>query len=151
MPLPLKIDTRDTPLSIPASLTSLLENEIQRAYQQTPPSPPEDPIFAITVVFRDPGYDPLLGGYHPVEIRLGRVDGITYRIGYVSDFSYVESGEKRALMREIDFEFGAQLCVLRYLPPIALCRVGEFFERYLTNFISYYRNGVYDVEVIWEN
>jgi hypothetical protein len=151
MPLPIQIDISDTPLPIPESLTSLLENEIQRAYQQTPPSPPEDPIFAITVVFRDPGYDPLLGGYHPVEIRLGRVDGDTYRFGYLTDFSYVGRGDQVELTREIDFEFGAQLCAMRYLPPIALCRVGEFFERYVANFISYYRNGVYDVEVIWEN
>ena len=89
MPLSIQIDTRDTPLPIPESLTSLIENEIQRAYQQTPPSPPEDPIFAITVVFRDPGYVPLLGGYHPVEMRLGRVEGDTYRLGYLTDFSYV--------------------------------------------------------------
>ena len=151
MLLPIQIDVTDTPLPIPESLTLLLEKEIQRAYQHAPPSSPIDPIFAITLVFRDPGYDPLLGGYHPVEIRLGRVGGITYRLGYLTDFSYVGSGDQVALMREVDFEFSAQLCVMRYLPPIALCRVGEFFERYVTNFISYYGNNVYEVEVLWEN
>ncbi|XKH59398.1 DUF2787 domain-containing protein [Halomonas sediminis] len=151
MPLPMQLDVSNTPLPIPDALTEILEKEIQHAYQQAPPLPPEDPLFAITLVFRDPGYDVLLGGFHPVEIRVGRVEGDTYRLGYLTDFSYVGSGDQIELMKEIDFEFSVELCAMRYLPPIALCRVGEFFERYLTNFISYYRNGVYDVEVIWEN
>lgn len=151
MPLPIHINVRDTPLPIPDALTDILKKEIQHAYQQTPPASPEDPLFAITLVFRDPGYDALLGGFHPVEIRLGRVEGVTYRLGYLTDFSYVGAEDQTELMKEIDFDFSVGLCAMRYLPPIALCRVGEFFERYLTNFISYYGNNVYDVEVIWEN
>ncbi|WP_181872687.1 DUF2787 family protein [Billgrantia montanilacus] len=150
MSLPITLDTTDTALPIPQALTDVLLKEIERAYITTPPQPTEDPLFGITLVFRDPGYDPLLGGYHPVEIRLGRANE-HYRLDYLTDFSYVGPADQAELQSEINFEFGVSLCVVRYLPPIALSRVGEFFDLYVTNFLSYYRNGAYEVEVVWEN
>ena len=150
MSFPITLDTTDTALPIPQALSDVLLKEIERAYATTPPLPKEDPLFGITLVFRDPGYDPLLGGYHPVEIRLGRANG-HYRLDYLTDFSYVGPADQAELQAEVDFEFGVSQCLVRHLPPIGLSRVGEFFDLYVTNFLSYYRNGVYEVEVVWEN
>lgn len=150
MSFPITLDTTDTALAIPQALTNVLLREIERAYTTTPPQPPEDPLFGITLVFRNPGYDPLLGGYHPVEIRLGRANG-HYRLDYLTNFSYVGPADQAVLKTEIDFEFGVALCVIRYLPHISLSRVGELFDLYVSNFLNYYRNGAFQVEVVWEN
>ncbi|GAA3897116.1 hypothetical protein GCM10022228_04830 [Halomonas cibimaris] len=144
------IQTTDNALPLPPALIELLLREIQTAYCQSPPEPEGAQVLAMTIVFRDPNYDPLAGGYHPVEIRLGHVERNSFRLGYITDFSYTPVDGRHVLLTEIDFEFSVELCKMRHLPPIALSRVGDFFDLYISNFLSYYANGVYDVDVVWE-
>ncbi|QXX84394.1 DUF2787 family protein [Providencia sp. R33] len=129
-------------LPINPALVTLLLQEIQQ-------SPPPKPVFnAIVLNFRDPGYSPESGGFHPVEIRLVQLDNI-WHYDYITDFAYMG-----AIYPELEKEF--DVCWPQgYLYHFALGDVdeqagAEFFTLWQRNFIEYYHMGCYKVSTEWQ-
>lgn len=129
-------------LPINRALVTLLLHEIQ----QSPP--PKSTSNAIILNFRDPGYSPECGGFHPVEIRLFRPDNIWY-YDYITDFAYMG-----VIYPELEKEF--DVCWPQgYLYHVTLGNVDEragalFFTLWQQNFIEYYKMGCYTVSTEWQ-
>lgn len=132
MPLPIFEDSCPFPLS--RALYQLLNDEIARG---------RVPLTRGAIVsFRDPSYAPAAGGYHPVEIAVDR-KGIVL---YVTDFAYVGRPPFAELAKEIDFDFQHQAfqhCGREFPLPDGR----GLFQLWQRNFLSYYRSGVYTVDV----
>ncbi|WP_043529474.1 DUF2787 family protein [Litchfieldella xinjiangensis] len=148
--MPLSITTRNIAVAISERLIAMLQQEVEFARRKSARPIRLEPLYAITLNFNDPHYDPDAGGFHPVEIRLGKLEGQTYTIEYLTDFSYVGMGWDRELAKEIDFDFTANLCEVRYCPPIALSRMTGLYQQVEANFLEYHRTGVFRVTVTWE-
>jgi len=92
--------------------------------------------------FRDPNYNVIGGGYHPVEIMINE-NGV---IQYITDFAYVGSGDMAELAKELDFDFSAGI-----LEQFGRCYpiedAWELFPIFVQNFCAYYHQGVFDVEI----
>ncbi|MFM2589489.1 DUF2787 domain-containing protein [Vibrio sp. TBV020] len=64
---------------------------------------------AVTINFKDTSYTPYDGGYHPVEIRLSKLDQqntsrTVWQLEYITDFAY-QGHTFPELARDIDFDF----------------------------------------------
>ncbi|MDY7831799.1 DUF2787 family protein [Aeromonas caviae] len=104
---------------------------------------------AVTMNFRDPGYGPENGGFHPVEIRLQR-RGNLWSLVYITDFSYVGMGDYAELAKEVDFDFASQQGLVAYAHVVPLSELGEFYELWEGNFLTYLSLGVYTLTVATE-
>ncbi|TNH78859.1 hypothetical protein CF141_01305 [Aeromonas hydrophila] len=104
---------------------------------------------AVTMNFRDPGYGPESGGFHPVEIRLQR-QGNLWSLVYITDFSYVGMGDYAELTKEVDFDFSSQEGLVAYAHVMPLSELGEFYELWEGNFLTYLSLGVYAITVATE-
>jgi hypothetical protein len=120
-------------------LTDLL-NTHQPTWQQTQ---------AVTMNFRDPSYGPERGGFHPVEIRLQR-RGNLWSLAYMTDFSYVGMGDYAELAKEVDFDFSSQEGLVAHIHVVPLSELGEFYELWESNFLSYLSLGVYTLTLSCE-
>lgn len=132
MPLPIFEDS--CPFVLSPAFFNLLNDEIKKA--GIPPTQ------AVILNFRDPDYSSERGGYHPVEISITK-QGI---IQYVTDFAYVGRPPYAELAKEIDFDFS--LGILQHFGrefPIVHGRA--LFALWQRNFVSYYRSGVFTVEI----
>ncbi|MHC6528731.1 DUF2787 family protein [Vibrio proteolyticus] len=91
---------------------------------------------AVTINFRERAYSPENGGYHPVEIRITRLND-QWAFDYITDFSYC--GLMPELEKEIDFDFGHGVAYIRYMGevPITESSVAEFYSMWESNFLSY--------------
>lgn len=87
------IDQEACPFPLFSSFLAILESEIARA-----PIPAQT---GVILNFRDPGYSPETGGFHPVEISISKLG----RILYITDFSYVGPPPFAELAKELDFDF----------------------------------------------
>jgi len=91
--------------------------------------------------YRDPGYSPTAGGFHPVEIHVE--DGV---IQYITDFAYVGQGDCAELAKELDFNFTqgdfGQMGVVH--PAIA---GQELFTLWQANFVAYVEMAVFTLTV----
>ena len=98
------------------------------------------------VSFRDPDYDCYSGGYHPVEIAVN-ANG---QIQYITDFALYGIPPHVELAKEIDFDFSCQR--FQHMDrEFHIKRGKELYKMWEQNFISYYRSGVYSVDVSpWE-
>ena len=96
----------------------------------------------ITLNFRDPTYTAEHGGYHPVEICING----SGTIKYITDFSFVGQGAYAELVKELDFDFSLNLFqqIGRNYP---LEQGAGLFKIFQSNFVSYYKSGVFEVEV----
>ncbi len=95
---------------------------------------------AVILNFRDTGYSPDTGGFHPVEVMVAE-DG---SIQYITDFAYV--GYPPELAKELDFDFS--LGLFQHMGkefPIGYNH--SLFCLWQVNFCSYYDMGVYTVRV----
>ena len=100
----------------------------------------------ITINFRDPGYSPETGGYHPVEIRL-KQQGERWHICYITDFFYVGQGAFAELTKSLDFDFEAGMFqdISGYYPIETATVIYPIWE---DNFMTYWLEmGVFNVEV----
>lgn len=132
MPLPISEDSCPFPLT--PALIALINAEIERVGLPS--------TLGVTLTFRDPDYSPERGGYHPVEINIDR-KGI---ILYVSDFAYVGRPPFAELAKEIDFDFSQQ--VFEHFGRVFPLHEGrELFQLWQSNFVAYYKGGVFVVQV----
>ena len=94
--------------------------------------------------FRDPNYSAETGGYHPVEIMVEK-DG---SLVYVTDFTYVGQGEFAELTTELNWDFRCnEYEQLWYGTNLPLHVGAEMFGIWQKNFLSYYGDEVFQVEV----
>ncbi|MEZ8789287.1 DUF2787 family protein [Vibrio splendidus] len=100
-------------------------------------------IQSVVINFREKSYCPENGGYHPVEIRITRLND-QWIFDYITDFSYC--GLMPELEKEIDFDFGHGVAYIRYMGevPITESSVAEFYSMWESNFLSYVEMGVFD-------
>lgn len=132
MPLPIFADSCPFPLNL--ALIELINAEVLKA---------QIPLTQGAILnFRDPEYSPETGGFHPVEIAIDR-KGI---IRYITDFSFVGRPPFAELAKELDFDFGLKLFG-HMGTDFPLHEGRQLFVLWQKNFISYYRGGVYKVEV----
>jgi DNA-binding beta-propeller fold protein YncE len=94
--------------------------------------------------FRDPNYSAETGGYHPVEIMV-EADG---SLVYVTDFTYVGQGDFAELTTELNWDFRCgEYEQLWYGANLPLHVGAEMFGIWQKNFLSYYGDDVFEVEV----
>jgi len=95
-----------------------------------------------TLSFRDTSYSAERGGYHPVEILINAAG----EIQYITDFSYVGQGGYAELVKELDFDFS--LGLFQHMGRDYPIEQGaELFQTFQSNFVDYYKSGVFEVEV----
>ena len=138
------IDTEGFLLPVSDRLIEVLDHELAK---HLPDLECATDLSSITYNFRDPDYSSNLGGYHPVEIGLSRT-GLLFDFDYITDFSYVGSGWDTELAKEVDFDFQADICEIRYMKPMPLKEAKEFFEMFQSNLLSYLEMGVFNIEVM---
>ena len=117
--LPVSVDLQDT-----------LNRVISESGKWTPM------IQSVVINFREKSYCPENGGYHPVEIRISRLND-QWVFDYITDFSYC--GLMPELEKEIDFDFGHGVAYIRYMGEVSITEssVAEFYSMWETNFLSY--------------
>lgn len=96
--------------------------------------------------FRDDSYDPETGGYHPVEIRLIKIND-EWQFDYITDFAYVGNGYMAELVKEIDFDFSNNIGFQLYIGSTSLSEFSEFYISWESNFISYVKMKVFTVKI----
>ena len=96
--------------------------------------------------FRDDSYAPETGGYHPVEIRLIKIED-EWHFDYITDFSYVGNGYMAELVKEIDFDFSNNIGFQLYIGSTRLSEFSEFYITWESNFISYVKMKVFTVKI----
>jgi hypothetical protein len=96
----------------------------------------------VTLNFRDPDYSANSGGYHPVEICINGAGQILF----ITDFSYVGSGDMVELAKELDFDFSQR--VFEQFGIMHEIEEGEeLFQIWQENFCCYYQSEIFKVEV----
>lgn len=133
-------------LPVSEQLIQMLGRELFTAH---PSVNPLQELAAITFNFRDPSYSAGTGGYHPVEIRISRRDS-SFIFDYFTDFSYVGTGWDVELAKELDFDCQYGCLEMRYGKRTPLALVGEFYQMFEDNFLSYYQLDVFHVEITLE-
>lgn len=128
------IRTDNLPWPIDKRLRHLLQHEIA--------SSGVDGHNGVVLNFRDPEYDHVTGGYHPVEIAVG-ADG---DIRYITDFALYGVPPHVELCKEIDFDFGLQL-FQHQSREFPIRRGRELYNIWEENFISYYEISAYRVDI----
>ena len=136
----IKFSLNNTPFEISTGFLEILRTEVQKTGMR-----PEQ-LVDIILSFRDENYDAESGGYHPVEIRLIQTNGL-WCFDYITDFAYVGSGHDAELAKEIDFDFTNSTFFILYTGEHPLKNLGDFFTMWETNFIEYFRMGVFKVKV----
>ena len=100
----------------------------------------------LTFVFRDESYSAETGGYHPVEIRLIKVNE-KWTFDYITDFTFVGSGYNAELTKEIDFDFANDYGFHLYTGELELRKLSELYKIWESNFVSYVEMKVFQVKV----
>lgn len=131
--MPLPVLAESCPFSLSAALITLINAEIERAGIPLPQG--------AILNFRDPGYSPERGGFHPVEIAIDHKGAILY----ITDFAFVGRPPFAELAKELDFDFGLQLFG-HMGQDFPLSEGRDIFQLWQSNFVAYYKFGVYRVE-----
>jgi hypothetical protein len=100
----------------------------------------------ITVHFSDPDYSPRRGGYHPVEISIGK-EG---KINYITDYTYFGREPYVELVKDLDFDFENgrfQQLGMGDSREYYIKEGAGLFRTWQANFSHYHESGVFDVEV----
>lgn len=131
-------ETGGLPVAVPPAFISILSTEIQRAAVG-------DDTADITINFRYPSYSAEKGGFRPVEVRSIR-QGNQWHLDYVTEFTFVGIGPFAELAKDLDFDFGSQSFTSLF-GDIPQRELNGLFQLWCRNFISYYRDEVYEVSV----
>jgi hypothetical protein len=102
-------------------------------------------VSTITLNFRDKTYSADNGGFHPVETRITKYNN-NWQLNYVTDFAY-HGCPYPELVKEIDICFDSKQVYHLYDGWLNKQVSEELIQLFLTNFIEYYKMGVYTVEV----
>lgn len=130
----MNIEKQAFPFPLSDAFLAILADEIDKA--QIPPGT------GMTLSFRDPGYSPETGGFHPVEICIDPRG----RIQYVTDFAYVGRPPFAELTKEIDFDISLGL-FQHFGREFPIHTGRDLFALWQGNFVSYHQMGVYTVTV----
>jgi hypothetical protein len=129
----MKINTQSCPLPVSDRLVQIIQSELGKVKH------PLDHM--VTLNFRDPDYSTERGGFHPVEIMIGTNGDIEY----ITDFAFCH-GPYPELVKEIDFDF--QSGIFGHIGRNHPIESGiELYKLWESNFIEYFKMGVYSVEV----
>ena len=103
----------------------------------------KDSASSMTVLnFRDPQYSAQRGGYHPVEVGIGKEGSIMY----ITEFSFAGGGDMAELAKEVDFDLLSG--VFQHFDRVHPIEDGiELFGVWQQNFCHYAQSGIYDVSV----
>ena len=96
----------------------------------------------VIINFRDKTYSPKNGGYHPIEVHIDSNGNLLS----ITDFAYFGIPPMVELGIELDWSFEQDS--FRQFDSFYDLECGRsLLGLYLANFTSYYRSGVYQVEV----
>lgn len=130
----MRIDQKSCPFPLSAALVAILESELSKAQLPTDSG--------AILSFRDPGYSPETGGFHPLEIHVDSRG----RVRYITDFAFVGRPPFAELAKEIDFDFALGL-FQHFGREYPLQQGRELFGIWQANFCSYYAMQVFTVSV----
>lgn len=105
-------------------------------------------ITNIVLNFRDKNYSADNGGFHPVEIRLHKLND-NWQLVYVTDFAY-HGCPYPELVKEIDICFTRKQVYHLYGGWFNKQAGSELIQLFISNFIEYHNMGVYVVEISTE-
>jgi len=128
--------------AVPENLFQLINTEL--ADKTTP----ANTFNAITLNFRDPGYSPSTGGYHPVEMRLEKKNEL-WQLAYITDFSF-QGSPFPELVKEIDICFFTKQVFSLFCGWLQNKNAKELLGLFIENFIEYYSMGSYQVSVSFD-
>ena len=127
----MRIQMYGYPLAVGHLFGTILGVEIARADVR--------PESGACVAFRDSSYSAETGGFHPVEVAVGR-DG---RIRSIADFSHGGRAPAAELAKGLEFDFvNNRFTQYGLVYPIG--RGGGLYRIWEANFCSYWEAGVYD-------
>jgi len=127
---------------VPQSFYAALNREMNKA------TIPMKSITAITFNFLDPDYSAESGGYHPVEVRIEKQNGI-WSLVYITDFSF-QGMSFPELVKEIDICFITKQVFSLFAGGSIRQHANGLIKMFIGNFIEYYKQGVFDVHVTFE-
>jgi hypothetical protein len=128
--------------AVPENLFQLINSEL--ADKTTPAIA----FNAITLNFRDPGYSSSTGGYHPVEMRLEKMNEL-WQLAYITDFSF-QGSPFPELVKEIDVCFFTKQVFSLFCGWLQNKNAKELLNLFIENFIEYYSMGSYQVSVSFD-
>jgi len=132
-------------LNLPVKLLHLLNTETVK--QGTSMAS----VNAVTFNFRDDDYSADTGGYHPVEIRIEKVDRTQndeqWQFIYMTDFSY-QGAPFPELVKEIDICFVSKRVHSLYGGYLNHSQGQQLLTVFISNFIEYHSMGAYHVTII---
>jgi hypothetical protein len=128
--------------AVPENLFQLINTEL--ADKTTP----ANTFNVITLNFRDPGYSPSAGGYHPVEMRLEKKNEL-WQLAYITDFSF-QGTPSPELVKEIDVCFITKQVFSLFCGWLQNKNAKELLNLFIENFIEYYSMGSYQVSVSFD-
>jgi hypothetical protein len=105
-----------------------------------------DREYGCVITFRDPNYSVEAGGFHPVEIYVDEFG----QLKYITDFALWGMPPYEELVKELDFDFGLGLFTHNTVFSSSESHISkgrDMFQLWSTNFIDYYKMGVYQVEI----
>lgn len=137
-----RIDQAGFILPVSRSFTQLMFNVLSTA-----PDMPSS-TQAVTLNFRDPQYSSERGGYHPVEIRLIRLNE-GWRFDYVTDFGFVGTVYPE-LEKILDFSWTQRYVFESQMGDLTDAEGRELFTLWQQNFVSYWHADAYTTTVSWE-
>lgn len=106
-------------------------------------------LLAVSIIFRDIHYSPDRGGYHPVEIRLN-FNNDQFSFDYITDLAYMGHVYPE-LEKQIDFSWSQQYVFCAGVGDLSHAEGCELFELWQSNFINYWKMGVYTPQILWES
>ena len=127
--------------ALPKAIYSMLTTELSKVRLK-----PD--ITAIVLNFRDKSYSADNGGFHPVEIRLSKLND-SWQLVYVTDFAY-HGCPYPELVKEIDICFTRKQVYHLYGGWLNKQAGSELIQLFIDNFIEYHNMGVYVVEISTE-
>lgn len=134
------INKEIAPVPISSDLITLVSKVITSKLLET------NDLTDITINFTDDSYVPELGGYHPIEIRLVKVNK-HWQFDYITDFCYVGNELNTELTKEIDFDFTNNVGFQLNSGHHNLADLSELFQLWQSNFIEYVEQQIFTISV----
>ncbi|AWB66051.1 hypothetical protein C2869_06180 [Saccharobesus litoralis] len=106
-------------------------------------------LSSVILNFRDPDYDAISGGYHPVEIRFEQVNQ-GWCFSYITDFSYQGQPPFAELAKELDFDFQAGITQIIHCGVMAIENTRDIYCIWEKNFLHYASCDIYQVFISFE-